>query len=300
MSAPSGGGRKRHVEEEHEDTERWLVTYADMLTVLMALFIVMFAMSVVDKKKFEEFSAGAAGNIGSSGEGLLTGGTSLRDTDSGMTMDVQAAATALAEKDARTGAAERARQDLTKAQSAIQAALADKGLSDSVRFRIDERGLVVTVVTDDVLFDLGTAELREGGTRVLDGIAPALLSIPNAITVEGHTDSLPISGGRFPSNWELSAERATSVLRYLLSAHGLPATRLSAAGYADQRAVASNATPAGRSTNRRVEVIVRAMAPATDPSELFPLLTPALVTPTDLPGDRSTTTTAAAAAEESD
>jgi chemotaxis protein MotB len=129
-------------------------------------------------------------------------------------------------------------------------------MQDEVRFELDERGLVVTVVTDDVLFALGSATLRPAGNAVLDAIAPALKALPNQVTVEGHTDDLPLKGRG--SNWELSTERATSVLRYMLDRHAVPAGRLSAAGYADQRPLTPNISPAARSANRRVEVIVRA------------------------------------------
>jgi len=257
MSA-APGRRKKHHEEEHENHERWLVTYADMLTVLMALFIVMFALSVVDKKKFEEFASGMNDKPGA-GESFLAGGDGLliAPTDP-MAMEVEAAKAALEEKQAQQAAASKEVEDLIKAREAINQALIEKGMDGAVRFRLDERGLVVTVVTDDVLFDLGQAQLRPAGTKVLDAIAPAIRGLPNAISVEGHTDDLPIRG-RFPSNWELSTERATSVLRYMLDTHALPAQRVSASGYADQRPLNPN-TPAGRATNRRVEVVVLKMA----------------------------------------
>jgi chemotaxis protein MotB len=260
----SGGAtsRRRHVEEEeHENHERWLVTYADLLTVLMALFIVMFAMSVVDKTKFEKLKQGLDEYFGHGPE-LVDGGSGLlsqQEATDQVDVDVAAAVAALHSERNRSAAAEKEKQDLLEAQRKILAVLKQKGLEDSVRFTIDDRGLVVTIVTDDVLFELGSADLRDAGREVLDGIGPALVPLPNPVTVEGHTDNLPIRGGRFPSNWELSTERATTVLRYLLEDHRLPAGRLSAAGYADQRPVASN-TPAGRHENRRVEVVVRSVA----------------------------------------
>ena len=257
MSAPTGR-KKKHHEEEHENHERWLVTYADFITVLMALFIVMFALSNADKKKFEQFANGMNDKQGA-GETFLEGGDGLllAPTDP-MAMQVEAAKAALEEKQAKQAAASKEVDDLIKAREAINQALIEKGMDGAVQFRLDERGLVVTVVTDDVLFDLGQASLRPAGSKVLDAIAPAITSLPNSISIEGHTDDLPIRG-RFASNWELSAERATSVLRYLLETHRLPAKRVSASGYADQRPLTPN-TPAGRATNRRVEVVVLKMA----------------------------------------
>ncbi|MEX2290982.1 MAG: flagellar motor protein MotB [Mycobacteriales bacterium] len=256
---------KHHEEEEHENHERWLVTYADMLTVLMALFLVMYAMSVVDQTKAEQL-AGSVREYFGTGPTLLDGGSGLLDTPSAPTapeeqlaVNIQAAVAALDEKKARAKAVSNENEQLKEVQRRITESLTAKGLQNSVRFKIDERGLVVTIVTDEVLFTLGSATLLPAGRTVLDGIGPALVPIPNPVTVEGHTDNLPISGGRFPSNWELSTERATTVLRYIIASQKIPAKRMSAAGYADQRPLVKN-TPQTRAVNRRVEVIVRATA----------------------------------------
>ncbi len=278
MSATQAPPRRapRHIEEDEDNHERWLVTYADLLTVLMALFIVMFSMSIVDKGKFEELKQGLDEYFGHGPE-LVDGGAGLladgRPAPESVQLDVQAAIAALDDQRSRAAAVEKERADLEAARRKILASLTRKGLQDSVRFAIDERGLVVTIVTDDVLFDLGSADLRGAGRAVLDGIGPALVPLPNPVTVEGHTDDLPISGGRFPSNWELSTERSTTVLRYLIEQHQLPARRLSASGYADQRPVARN-DDAHRSANRRVEVVVRSIAASPG----APSVTPAAAT----------------------
>jgi chemotaxis protein MotB len=219
--------RAKYVEEEeHENHERWLVTYADMLTVLMALFIVMFAISVVDQTKAEKL-AGSVREYFGTGPTLVEGGAGLLDAepkppsspDEQLVVDIQAAVAALDEKRARETAVAAETDELEEARRRITESLTEKGLQDSVAFRIDERGLVVTIVTDEVLFDLGSASLLPAGQPVLDGIGPALVPLPNPLTIEGHTDNLPISG-RYPTNWELSTERATSVLRYLMDRHG--------------------------------------------------------------------------------
>jgi chemotaxis protein MotB len=276
---------KHHEEEEHENHERWLVTYADMLTVLMALFLVMFAMSVVDQTKAEQL-AGSVRDYFGTGPTLLDGGSGLLDTpsapkgsDEQLELEVQAAVAALDEKKAKAKAVAAENDQLREVQRRITESLTGKGLQNSVRFVIDERGLVVTIVTDEVLFDLGSATLLPAGRTVLDGVGPALVPLPNPITVEGHTDNLPISGGRFPSNWELSTERATTVLRHIMTSQRIPAKRMSAAGYADQRPLVEN-TPATRAVNRRVEVIVRATAAnAGAPVTSQPASQPAPTTP---------------------
>jgi chemotaxis protein MotB len=148
--------------------------------------------------------------------------------------------------------------NLKKAEAALKAALARAGVPRGATFRFDERGLVVTVATDKVLFDSASADLRPQGRVILDALAPTLAGLPNRISVDGHTNSLPISSPRFPSNWELSTDRATGVLRYLTGAGHIPPARLSAAGYADTRPLLPPADPRALVVNRRVEVVVLA------------------------------------------
>ena len=115
---------------------------------------------------------------------------------------------------------------------------------------------MVTIVTDQVLFTEGQADIQPGGFQILDVVADALAPLSNDVMVEGHTDSRPISTARFPSNWELSTARATSVLRYLVEARGFPNSRISAAGYADTHPADAGDSPEALARNRRVEIIV--------------------------------------------
>ena len=154
----------------------------------------------------------------------------------------------------------------------ITAALKKVGLEGAVQFQTKEqRGLVVNIVTDRVLFDLGEATLRPQGVRVLDAIAPALKGLPNEMVIEGHTDNLPISDARYASNWELSTQRATTVLRHLLE-DGLSARKVAAAGYADQRPLKADTTAANRARNRRVAIVVLAepVTPTASPATSVP------------------------------
>ena len=252
--------RHKHAahEEAHENHERWLITYADMITLLMVLFIVLYAIGQTDLAKFEALKNSLSEGFGSGvgidnvvaegGDGVLEGAVAPVDMEALEALEREEAAAEMA-------AAEHDR--LAGAQEAIQAELAAAGLDNAVAFRLEERGLVVTIVVDNVLFDVGSAALRDGGRAVLDHLAPALGRLPNPIAVEGHTDDTPINGGgTYASNWELSTARATSVLRYLIEAHAVPADRLSAGGYADQRPVAGNDSAEGRAANRRVELVV--------------------------------------------
>ena len=240
--------------EEHENHERWLITYADMITLLMVLFIVLFSISQVDLAKFEKFKAGLAefGNGNDSLIELHEGGLLTAPQLAQLTK----AEKALEDQQAEAEATQSEQAALAGAQARITEDLRLAGLEGVAHFRIEERGLVVTIVTDRVLFEPGSDVLTGDGRAVVDVISDALAPLPNLLSVEGHTDSTPIATSRFPSNWELSTARATSVLRALVDRHAIAADRLSAAGYADQRPLASNATAAGRSTNRRVEIVV--------------------------------------------
>lgn len=259
-------------EEEHENSERWLLTYADMITLLMVLFIVLFAIGQMDQRKFQKLHDGLAQSFGQStildgGSGLLDGsavqapapddsraGSQALERQRQAVLAAQQAMDAAAAKQA--AAARKEAQAMEALKARIIAALAKQGLAGAVQFQyVTERGLVVNVVTDKVLFDLGQATLRPQGIKVLDVIAPALKGLPNRLVIEGHTDNLPISDSRFASNWELSTQRATTVLRHLLT-HGVNPSKVSAAGYADQRPLQAGDSAASRARNRRVAIVI--------------------------------------------
>jgi chemotaxis protein MotB len=251
--------KKAHVEEEAHADERWLLTYADMITLLMVLFIVLFAIGQVDKQKFDKLHDGLAESFGTAkildgGAGILEGSTAQSITPD----NTREALQALQVQHQATQNAKREAADMAGVQRKISAALAAKGLADAVQFSQERRGLVINVVTDRVLFELGSATLRPGGGRVLDVVAGSLEGLPNRLTVEGHTDNVPISGF-YQTNWELSAERATTVLRYLLG-QGIKPAKVSAAGYADQRPLVANDSADHRARNRRVAIVVLSTA----------------------------------------
>jgi chemotaxis protein MotB len=279
------GGRrpKKHEEEEHENHERWLVSYADMLTLLFALFVVLFAMSQVDLTKFTAFSQGLQEGFGAPVT-ILNDGAAVdapTDTDSPLkpvqvaqeaaidgteqTDAEKAAAEAAAAQEAQQTAAEAsaAYDQLAQAEAALQAALAAAGQSGAAQFVIDERGLVVHVVSDPILFAPESATLQRSGAVVLDAMAPTLAGLPNDMRVEGHANSLPVTrGGPWPSNWELSAVRATTVLRHLAERDGVDENRLSAAGYGSTRPLVPDSDPDYVTVNRRVDVVVLSTASA--------------------------------------
>jgi chemotaxis protein MotB len=259
-----------HAEEEPENSERWLLTYADMITLLMVLFIVLFAIGQVDQKKFDKLHDGLANSFGQptvlqGSNGLLEGSA----TQAAVPNDAVATAQSLQSQRGAAlqaqqaqAAARRQQASMEAVRQRIVAALKKQGLEDAVQFQTKEqRGLVVNIVTDRVLFDLGEATLRPQGAQVLDAIAPALKNLPNEMVIEGHTDNLPISDAQFASNWELSTQRATTVLRHLLT-RGLAARKVAAAGYADQRPLARDSSAGSRARNRRVAIVILSDAAA--------------------------------------
>ena len=258
--------RKRREEpEEHENHERWLITYADMITLLMAFFIMLFTMSQLDLAKFKEFQQGFARQVGNDINIAADGGAGVLDGAPDPQEQILAAAEQVLNEKAKVDLARKLeRNRLEDVRREVTRRVEKAGLAGKVGFRLEERGLIVTIVSDDVLFDLGSAELRPAGRKVLDGMGGVLRPMPNHVAIEGHTDNLPISGGPYGDNWVLSTARSTSVLGYLLERHNLPASRLSAAGYADQRPVKPNNTAANRAANRRVEIVILASA---DPKE---------------------------------
>jgi chemotaxis protein MotB len=290
VSGGHGGGKsRRHKKhpphEEHENHERWLVSYADMMTLLMVLFLVLFAMSQVDVTKFTKLKAGLAAGFGAESVALDGKGTQVQEAedvtpfDPGSKVGVPAdpagdvsdeelrkaiaqADRAKASQRAQHAAAEVKRLEEIKKQ--LEAELAAKGMSDSVKFTIDERGLVVTIVTNQVVFPGDSATLLDGGKRVLDSIGPLVASLPNKIQVDGHTNQLPTQTQNYPSGWELSSARASSVVRYLIDRYQVPEIRLSAAGYADTRPLYPASDPRAVTQNRRVEVVVLSSLPADE------------------------------------
>jgi chemotaxis protein MotB len=249
--------------------ERWLLTYADMITLLLALFIVLWSISSVNISKFAALKASLhqalSGKVIPGNSQLLQGGPSPLEPVGTQIPNVQpdpgtsliTNLQAQLRQQISTAASQQELENLRKVKEAVDAYAKAHKLDRKLQTQIDERGLVIRVLTDDVLFPPGQAVLEAASKPLLARLARLLVmhGLSNPIRVEGNTDSTPIATAQFPSNWELSAARASAVLDYLL-ANGVPAKRLSLAGYADQRPVATNATAAGRTLNRRVELVV--------------------------------------------
>lgn len=240
------GRRRRTTESQSEGGHdnngslRWLLTYADMITLLMAFFIMMYSMSILNLNKFRQVALSIRSGFGGMAyaQGRTIVGTSGKytvrpDEFNGDVVDMP-----------------------TQAIEKIQRLINEKNLQKSVRLRVDERGLVVSLVSDKVLFARGDAELLTESQKLIYGLAGILKSIPNHVRVEGHTCNLPISSAKFPSNWELSTARASTVVRCMIEQIGISADRLSAAGYADSKPIAPNDNEKNRALNRRVDIVI--------------------------------------------
>lgn len=248
-----------HFGEHAKQEVRWLLPYADMITLLFALFIVMYALSSVNNAKMEAVqqsvrkafngSKATPGQTDSPEKSQTPQNASEHLLNSGMSlMQLQRAVQNAKERKAED-------ERLRRLQERIDRYTRTHGLQNKVSTRIDERGLVIRLISDKVLFDNGQATIRPAARPVLQNIASVLRSERNHVRVEGHTDNVPIHTAMFATNWELSAVRATSVVR-LLAAYGLNQSRLSATGYGSKRPLAANTTDSGRQSNRRVEIVV--------------------------------------------
>ena len=278
--------RRKHVAHDEHDggAERWLVTYADMLTLLLVLFIVLYSISVLNTSKFISLKTSLAAAFGTSGNGhsILSGGDGLLENENpgvGQQLVMQGKPVTQKSVTANTFPKPPDRNgytmqdvahevsDYRKIEKAISGALNAKGMGSSVRFRITSRGLIITVVTNQLVFPGNSADLLTRGQEILRVIAPPLGNDPRSVEVDGFTNQAKVSTYPYPSGWELSAGRASAVVRYL-AAHGIKESRLTAVGYSDQHPLYPAGDPRAYTLNRRVEIVVLSSLPAAAGDDL--------------------------------
>lgn len=245
-----GGGGDGHGGGGHDAAGgmRWLLTYADLITLLMVFFIVLYSISQTDKEKYLQLARALRASL------LNANVSNSLVNVSRIPGDVERL---LPEPNAQQlpGAGRNELRDLQETGQELADALRAAGLSAEVTIAMAERGLVVSF-SDSVFFDLGRADLRPESRRVLTRIAPILAGMPNRILVEGHTDNLPIRTAAFPSNWELSAARAVAVARFLTEEGGISPERVGATGYGEWRPKYPNDSERNRARNRRVDLVL--------------------------------------------
>lgn len=243
----SKGRHKKAHAAEHENAERWLLTYADLITLLMVFFVVLYSMSSADTTKFKAVSAALqqAFNLD-----VLQGQapTSIGD---GSALPAPPADTLISTSDV---------PQVAQIKNKVLAALEGATQVPDVEVTTDRDGVVIRL-SGSYLFDSGRAELKPNSLAVLDAIATVIRPLENEVRIDGHTDSMPIDSARYPTNWELSAARALAVTRYLSETDNVRAGRLIAAGFGEFRPLAPNDTRDGRAKNRRVEIHLLSSTP---------------------------------------
>ncbi|MCL6456452.1 MAG: flagellar motor protein MotB [Gorillibacterium sp.] len=261
--------RSKKKPAEHENHERWLITYSDLITLLLVFFIIMYSMSKVDMEKYNQLSQSLQFTFnksnsmmpqGGGGNGVIGDVNPETDKDesmnsAGVTNDVTAPTPT--PTDATDQAAlrikEQGLQDLLKT---INKYIKDNNLEATVSAVDSTRGIAVTL-KDYFLFDLAKADLKPGAYPVLDKLASLIPTLNAQISIEGHTDNVPMSiGAAYKDNWRLSSERSLSVLRYFTEKRKLPREVFQSVAYADTKPIAPNDSAVNRQKNRRVEIVV--------------------------------------------
>jgi chemotaxis protein MotB len=251
----SGGGDGGGGGHDGSGSGRWMVSYMDMVTVLMCLFIVLFAMSAVDQNKYQELKASLAAGFGTVPD------PNAVEVVEAVEARLEVPAVEEAEVDAELERATAEVSDLTALRDAMFRDLADRGMSDDVRFEIDERGLTVRLVSADTFFSSSSAELSADAREVLEVVGPALEPTSYQIRVEGHADEIALHHAVFPTNWELSAARATAVLRHLVTTGSAEGEQIAAVGYGSARPLVEGVDARSLAANRRVDVVVLSSEP---------------------------------------
>ncbi len=243
---------KKHKHEEHVNHERWLVSYADFITLLFATFVALYAMSKADTTKFEAAAASLRMSFGS-------GSTNMIPQQSLEFIQIPSdRPTLVSSKSGSTDGEDQKQagsEDFHRIKRLLENFLMTKGMLSRVNIEIESRGLVISL-KEAGFFESGRAELKKEGQEVFEELALYFKEYRNPIRVEGHSDNVPIRSALFPSNWELSTTRATNVVKLLVREYGIDAQKISATGYGEFRPVSDNDSEGGRARNRRVDLVI--------------------------------------------
>jgi chemotaxis protein MotB len=259
--------KKKH--PEHVNHERWLVSYADFITLLFAFFTTMYAISTVDAQKagrlvqsmrasfdMPMFTPGSETLNISNGDG--TGASLSKDLVQNIqapTDKMQSGAQLKLKTNFMPNTNPRGEvKTLSRLAEKVAGIVAEKKISGRVRTRLETKGLIISL--DGTFFDSGDDQLKAEGRELMDALGSDLIALGGQVRIEGHTDNVPIHTDRFPSNWELSTARATWIVVYLIDKFNFPRERIYPAGYAEFRPIGANDTPEGRARNRRVDIVV--------------------------------------------
>ena len=249
---------KRHEEHEEHADESWLLPYSDLMTLLVALFLVMYSMSATDAKKFQEMAQ--AFNV------AFTGGTGLLEYNSGTPRDNMMDQGQGEQMDSVVGSnngnaqiaklRQQEQEDLEGLKKQIDSYIESNGLTDLLNTRLNQSQLMITI-RDNALFASGQATVKDDSRQLAVAISNLLQQFPDYdVVVQGHTDNVPISNSQYSSNWDLSADRAVQFVKIVLLNPNLNPRKFSAIGYGEYQPIADNGSVDGRAKNRRVEVSI--------------------------------------------
>ncbi|MEK7355976.1 MAG: OmpA family protein [Bdellovibrionota bacterium] len=243
--------RRKRKHEEHENHERWLVSYADFITLLFAFFTVLYATSQADLEKQKDFQESFKKVMA----GLNAGGTGGQgdETSAFDSFKHESAIRMPLDSFPRRGAGSAEIQNYVERK--LDKTLGESGKDTVTAVRHDAVGVKIQLAANK-LFSAGSAEISDDSAAALDRVGELLKESGRNLIVEGHTDDLPIRSEKYPTNWELSAARATKIVRYLMAVHKISGERLTAVAYADQKPVAPNDSPENRARNRRIEIMI--------------------------------------------
>ena len=247
-------------EQKSENSERWLLTYSDLITLLMILFVVLYAMSNVNETKYDNLSESLNSAMGSEGSGtdsLLDKGTGILDGGTNpITNGEEFTDTNNMDPYGDLSIHENLSvEEFEKLKELLYDTIDSGTFKDSLSVTIEEKGVVITLA-NDILFDSGKSEIREDMIMQLDKIVEFLKKIDNQIEIGGYTDNIPVHNILYKSNWQLSAQRAANVAQYLVENYGIAQERLTVIGYGENKPLDTNDTEAGRAKNRRISITI--------------------------------------------
>jgi chemotaxis protein MotB len=238
--------KKRGKPKEEEASEAWLLPYSDLLTLLLALFICLFAMSQTDQKKVTEMAQAFSAAFNSGGPSFFN----KMGPNEGRMADIPY------DEDKGNSAYIQENQKLEQVQKQMEEYIQENNLQEELSTQMTEEGLMIRI-GERALFPSGSATLGNQAQQIVPVVAGLLASVNERVLISGHTDNVPINTAQFPTNWDLSSARALNFMKYMLAQNGnLDPHRFSAIGYGEYRPIADNNTPAGRQQNRRVEILI--------------------------------------------
>lgn len=212
---------------EENDKDRYLITYSDLITLLLGLFIILYAISNVDASKYQQMLSAFGNTFGEEKKVVSI----------------------------NTGNTNNTVVPVPQLKDRLHDMVNEYGYGDFIKLEENERGITIHIM-DQILFNSGSAKLEQKSYEILSKLAQIIRGLPNDLRIEGHTDNVPINSAEFPSNWHLSVARAMSTAHYLMEKEKLPQDKLSVVGYSEYKPIAQNDTPENRSKNRRVDIII--------------------------------------------